>query len=259
MSNSDAIARYYDVLSALDDELSRLSGIGFTTSDRFRRTHDECATHVIHEALAGAMLSETGYRCWAIVPWSDEGCAFINESDDMLELRKSVNQRHEEYLEAVTKAKLRIIAVLRDVFPAADARANAMADLAKQASMIMESARSEIHRKQHNVESAIRDAVARLLPGVCLSGVAVRRGETPCTGGVYFFVTREGVLDYIGQSVNIRQRTSPTHTAWKTGNTVAWIDCEDNRERLDLEASLIRQFTPPMNTVHCPKPGWVAA
>jgi predicted transcriptional regulator/predicted GIY-YIG superfamily endonuclease len=80
-----------------------------------------------------------------------------------------------------------------------------------------------------------------------------QRDQIPSIGGIYFVISKNGDLLYIGQTVNLKIRwrrhecginlESPRETK------IAWLAVEDFQERIKLEKALIRKFKPPLNWV----------
>ncbi len=77
------------------------------------------------------------------------------------------------------------------------------------------------------------------------------RNQLPSVGGVYFVISKNDDLIYIGQTVNLKTRwyrhecgislESPQETS------IAWLVVEDSVKRVRLEQLLIQRFKPSLN------------
>lgn len=64
--------------------------------------------------------------------------------------------------------------------------------------------------------------------------------------GVYFLLTQEGAVQYVGQSENVLNRVA-AHTAAKGFARVRMLVVENYDERMELERHFIRLMKPPLN------------
>jgi excinuclease UvrABC nuclease subunit len=86
------------------------------------------------------------------------------------------------------------------------------------------------------------------LPSLCLS----RRAELPKAPAVYFAIDSLAQVQYIGQSINLRQRWANHHHRQQQldgiGNiTIAWLEISELSLRREVEEALIQHFDPPFN------------
>lgn len=87
----------------------------------------------------------------------------------------------------------------------------------------------------------------KTLPALPLS----RRKELPQTAGIYFAIDAGGVVQYIGQSINLRQRWLQHHR--QTALTfvhdvrIAWIEVNELSLLKEIEGKMIRHFKPLLN------------
>lgn len=85
------------------------------------------------------------------------------------------------------------------------------------------------------------------LPSVCLT----HRAGLPTTAAIYFAIDSLGQIQYIGQSVNLRQRWANHHRQSQLdaiGNiNIAWLEISDPSLLQEIEEALIEHFDPPFN------------
>lgn len=81
------------------------------------------------------------------------------------------------------------------------------------------------------------------LPRVSVS----QRRKLPETAGVYFVLTNDLQLLYIGSTIKLRRRWATAHHKehkFEQAAFIAWLSTDDY---VTLELSLIAQFNPPLN------------
>lgn len=80
-----------------------------------------------------------------------------------------------------------------------------------------------------------------------------QRSQLPSIGAIYFVISKNGDLLYIGQTGNLKTRwhkhecginlESPKET------NITWLAVEDLQQRIKLERLLIQKFKPPLNWI----------
>lgn len=84
------------------------------------------------------------------------------------------------------------------------------------------------------------------LPSVPLSD----RADLPTSSGIYF-AFGNGKLQYIGRSINIRQRWVQHHRYHQLvemkNASISWLEVEDAGALSEMEIDFIKQFDPPLN------------
>lgn len=91
------------------------------------------------------------------------------------------------------------------------------------------------------------------LPAVSLEN----RKRLPQTAGIYFAIDAAGVVQYIGQSINLRQRWASSHHRLSALEVIvdvqiAWLKISDIGLLNQVEQALIEYFDPPFNIGSCP-------
>jgi DNA-binding Xre family transcriptional regulator len=85
------------------------------------------------------------------------------------------------------------------------------------------------------------------LPSVLLAD----RKQLPQTAGIYFAIDGDGVVQYIGQSTNLRQRWLNHHRKSALDGIsnvqIAWIEVSEPSLLREIEEALIEYFNPPLN------------
>lgn len=85
------------------------------------------------------------------------------------------------------------------------------------------------------------------LPSVPL----VDRRQLPDASGIYFVLSSDDKVQYIGRSVNLQQRWIQhhrlSHLAKLSGVRLAWLEVSDASLLPEIEQALIQWFNPPMN------------
>lgn len=78
------------------------------------------------------------------------------------------------------------------------------------------------------------------------------RRQFPETTCIYFAIDSLGAVQYIGQSVNLRQRWAGHHRREHLeglgGVRIAWIEISDRAFLNEIESALIDWFDPPLNS-----------
>ena len=95
-----------------------------------------------------------------------------------------------------------------------------------------------------------------VLPSLPLS----ERSSLPSTPGIYFAIDSLGQIQYIGKSVNIRQRWIGHHQLEGLdiigGIKISWLVVEDPKLLYHIETALINYFRPPLNQTQLHLTGW---
>jgi hypothetical protein len=90
------------------------------------------------------------------------------------------------------------------------------------------------------------------LPSVSLGN----RKHLPQTAGIYLAIDAAETVQYIGRSVNLRQRWSSHHQSSAldiiTGVRIAWFEISESSLLPQIEQALIEYFNPPFNVGCCP-------
>jgi hypothetical protein len=83
------------------------------------------------------------------------------------------------------------------------------------------------------------------LPSLCLS----RRAELPETPAIYFAIDSLGVVQYIGQSTNLRNRWLNHHCQGyvANGGRITYLEVSEVTLLSGIEKALIQWFQPPLN------------
>ncbi|NET61300.1 MAG: hypothetical protein F6K47_35790 [Symploca sp. SIO2E6] len=85
------------------------------------------------------------------------------------------------------------------------------------------------------------------LPSVSLE----LRSQLPITPSIYFAIDTQGVIQYIGRSVNPKQRWANHHRLNEFneigGIKIAWLEVNDESLLNEIEQALIEYFDPPLN------------
>ncbi|WP_416212685.1 GIY-YIG nuclease family protein [Nostoc sp. DedQUE04] len=86
------------------------------------------------------------------------------------------------------------------------------------------------------------------LPSVSLQ----ERSQLPARSCIYFAIDSQGVVQYIGRTVNLKNRWSSHHCYGhlkRIGNVrIAYIEVSDHNLLAEIENALISHFNPPLNT-----------
>jgi GIY-YIG catalytic domain-containing protein len=87
------------------------------------------------------------------------------------------------------------------------------------------------------------------LPAVSLEN----RKRLPQTAGIYFAIDAAGAVQYIGQSINLRQRWKghPCQGYIANGGRIAYLEVSDPTLLKEIETALIQWFEPPLNDRRC--------
>lgn len=92
-----------------------------------------------------------------------------------------------------------------------------------------------------------------VLPSVPLG----QRSKLPQAAGIYFAIDSAGQIQYIGKSVNLRNRWGLHHRINQLerigGVRIAWLEVEETSLLTSIEAALINWFAPSLNRTTCPK------
>lgn len=107
--------------------------------------------------------------------------------------------------------------------------------------------------KGHKTQDTSNHVDIASLPSLAIP----KRHKLPEISAVYFVLERDGKLEYIGQSKNLRQRWRDGHRccadlAAPTQARVAWLEIADETERQILEKHLISKYQPRLNCQYVP-------
>jgi hypothetical protein len=157
---------------------------------------------------------------------------------------------------AAKKLTLRVSDALREFEKVAAARSAIVlqkkADYENGLAARIDAKSSEIDCYRSNMLIAAR----RIIPGFDVDGAAMSVEESPPFGGVYILMV-DGRIYYVGQSASIWSRLNMDdhhvfHSrdgVWRNFR-VAWIQCDDDGERIELERRMIISLKPELNIIH---------
>lgn len=86
------------------------------------------------------------------------------------------------------------------------------------------------------------------------------RSQLPATPGIYFALDTFGCVQYIGRSVNLRQRWLAHHRYLELESmdfvSIAWLEVSVPGMLAEIESALVTYFQPPLNEspIYRPKP-----
>jgi predicted DNA-binding protein len=79
----------------------------------------------------------------------------------------------------------------------------------------------------------------------------LQRKDLPEVSGIYFVINNQGVIQYIGKSINLKQRWQQHHRLSQLEELpdikIAWLEVSDHSLLLEIERALIHWFKPSLN------------
>lgn len=79
----------------------------------------------------------------------------------------------------------------------------------------------------------------------------LQRKDLPEVSGIYFLINNQGVIQYIEQSINLKQRWQRHHRLSQLEELsdvrIAWLEVSDRSLLLEIEKALIHWFKPLLN------------